>query len=689
MAVPRVGGLFARADHRDFGLRRQPPGRAPAATGRLAGSRHRLRQRRREHPGRARSSSRSTKPSCPALETVQGIVEDSQPDVIFHLAAQPVPSLSRIDPWYTLENNVRLQVNVLQAIVHVAPKAVTLVIGSSEEYGQVAEADLPLTENAPLRPTSPYAVSKIAQDFLGLQYHLSHGVAAIRMRPFNHIGPAAAPGLCRAGFRVADRRDRSRSATARDERRPARRCARLLGRARHCAGLRAGGAARRAGRGVQYRRVRGAHGAGVARRAARACGRQDRSAARPRSGCVRSTRRGSWAIAPGSAAGRDGNRRSPSGRRCATCSTIGEIRSQTQENLTGFVKPVRFVSRVRNHAKSIGNGHHRPGRLVPGRFPVGQGYEVIGMVRRTSTINFDRMRHIQDKITIVQGDLLDQVSLINMLQEHRPDEVYNLAAQSFVPTSFQQPVLTGEFTGLGVTRVLDAIRIVDRAYPLLPGVLLRDVRQGAGSAAAGDHPVLPAQPVRRRPSSTATGSRSTTARATTCSPARASCSTTSRPAAGLEFVTHKITHQAARIKLGLAQELRLGNLDARRDWGFAPDYVRAMWLMLQHDRPDDYVVATGETHAVREFCQVAFDCLGLDWEKHVVVDPQVLPPGRGRSAGRRPEQGEAGAGLGAERHLPRPGSHYGRGRYGRRCRRWAITRRGSISRGDPAWSTRS
>ncbi len=135
-----------------------------------------------------------------ALETVQGIVEDSKPDVIFHLAAQPIPSLSRIDPWYTLENNVRLQVNVLQAIVQVAPKAVTLVIGSSEEYGQVAEADLPLTELAPLRPTSPYAVSKIAQDFLGLQYYLSHGVRAVRMRPFNHIGPRQRRGFVAPDF---------------------------------------------------------------------------------------------------------------------------------------------------------------------------------------------------------------------------------------------------------------------------------------------------------------------------------------------------------------------------------------------------------------------------------------------------------------------------------------------------------
>ena len=199
-----------------------------------------------------------------ALETVQGIVEDSKPDVIFHLAAQPIPSLSRIDPWYTLENNVRLQVNVLQAIVQVAPKAVTLVIGSSEEYGQVAEADLPLTELAPLRPTSPYAVSKIAQDFLGLQYYLSHGVRAVRMRPFNHIGPRQRRGFVAPDFAVTDRGDRERVASPRDERGPARRGTRLLRRARHRAGVRAGRRARRAGRGLQHRRVRSAHGPGTA-----------------------------------------------------------------------------------------------------------------------------------------------------------------------------------------------------------------------------------------------------------------------------------------------------------------------------------------------------------------------------------------------------------------------------------------
>ena len=212
-----------------------------------------------------------------------------------------------------------------------------------------------------------------------------------------------------------------------------------------------------------------------------------------------------------------------------------------------------------------------------------KGYEVLGMVRRTSTVNFERIAHLQDRITFVHGDLLDQVSILTILQEHRPDEVYNLAAQSFVPTSWQQPVLTGEFTALGVTRMLDAIRIVDPDDPLLPGVVERDVRQGASRCPrASRRRSTPARPT-AWPRSTATGSRSTTASPTACTPPAASCSTTRARAGASSSSTRKITHGVAQIKLGLADELRLGNLDAQRDWGFAGDYVEAMWLMLQQD----------------------------------------------------------------------------------------------------------
>jgi GDPmannose 4,6-dehydratase len=258
-------------------------------------------------------------------------------------------------------------------------------------------------------------------------------------------------------------------------------------------------------------------------------------------------------------------------------------------------------------------------------FLLEKGYTVIGMVRRTSTINFDRINHIQDKIEVVQGDLLDQMSLIGILHDYRPDEVYNLAAQSFVPTSFTQPVLTGEFTALGVTRVLEAIRIVDpsiRFYQASSSEMFGKVvevpqrestpfypRSPYGVAKVYGHWIT----VNYRESYNIFG----------CSGILFNHES---PRRGLEFVTHKITHTAARIKLGLANELRLGNLEARRDWGFAGDYVRAMWLMLQQENPDDYVVATGETHSVREFVEEAFSYLGLDWQRHVVQDPRYYRP---------------------------------------------------------------
>ncbi len=258
-------------------------------------------------------------------------------------------------------------------------------------------------------------------------------------------------------------------------------------------------------------------------------------------------------------------------------------------------------------------------------FLLSQGYEVLGMVRRTSTINFDRIRHIQDCMTIVHGDLLDQVSLINVLQEYHPDEVYNLAAQSFVPASFGQPVLTGEFTALGVTRVLDAIRIVDhsmRFYQASSSEMFGKVQEVPQRESTPFYPRSP-YGVAKLYGHWITINYRESYNLFACSGILFNHES---PRRGLEFVTHKITSGAARIKLDMANELCLGNLDARRDWGWAPDYVRAMWLMLQQDHPDDYVVATGETHSVREFCQEAFDYLDLDWEKYVVVDPKFYRP---------------------------------------------------------------
>ncbi len=254
-----------------------------------------------------------------------------------------------------------------------------------------------------------------------------------------------------------------------------------------------------------------------------------------------------------------------------------------------------------------------------------QDYEVFGMVRRSSTVTFERIAHLQDKIATVQGDLLDQMSLIELLREYRPDEVYNLAAQSFVPTSFNQPVMTGEVTALGVTRLLDAIRVVNpeiRFYQASSSEMFGKVlevpqrettpfypRSPYGVAKVYGHWIT----VNYRESYDLHASSGI-------------LFNHESPRRGLEFVTRKISHAVARIKLGLQDELRLGNLEAQRDWGFAGDYVRAMWLMLQQDQPDDYVVATGETHSVREFCEIAFGHVDLNWEDYVVVDEKFFRP---------------------------------------------------------------
>lgn len=258
-------------------------------------------------------------------------------------------------------------------------------------------------------------------------------------------------------------------------------------------------------------------------------------------------------------------------------------------------------------------------------FLLQQDYQVIGMVRRSSTINFDRIKHIQDDVEIAQGDLLDQSSLIGLLSEYRPQEVYNLAAQSFVPTSWKQPVLTGEFTALGVTRVLEAIRTIDpsiRFYQASSSEMFGKVQEVPQTERT---PLYPRSPygVAKVYGHWITVNYRESYNLFACSGILFNHES---PRRGLEFVTRKITHAVAKIKLGQAKDLRLGNLEAKRDWGFAGDYVRAMWLMLQQDRPDDYVVSTGETHSVREFCEVAFDHAQLDWQKYVVQDPAFMRP---------------------------------------------------------------
>jgi len=258
-------------------------------------------------------------------------------------------------------------------------------------------------------------------------------------------------------------------------------------------------------------------------------------------------------------------------------------------------------------------------------FLLSKGYRVAGMVRRTSTINFDRIRHIQNDIEIVQGDLLDQMSLVDILSEHKPDEVYNLAAQSFVPTSWKQPVLTGEFTALGVTRMLEAVRIVDpgiRFYQASSSEMFGMVREAPQTERTPFYPRSP-YGVAKVYGHWITVNYRESYDIFACSGILFNHESERR---GLEFVTHKVTHGAAKIKLGRASELRLGNLESRRDWGYSGDYVKAMWLMLQQPKPDDYVIATGETHSVRELCQVAFEHAGLNFEEHVVQDQRYFRP---------------------------------------------------------------
>jgi GDPmannose 4,6-dehydratase len=258
-------------------------------------------------------------------------------------------------------------------------------------------------------------------------------------------------------------------------------------------------------------------------------------------------------------------------------------------------------------------------------FLLEQGYDVIGMIRRSSTVNFERIRHIQDRVTLTPGDLLDEVSLIHMLREHRPTEVYNLAAQSFVQTSFSQPVFTGEVTALGVTRLLDAIRIVDpdiRFYQASSSEMFGKVVETPQRETTPFYPRSPYGVAKVYGHWITVNYRESYG----MHASSGILFNHESPRRGLEFVTRKISHGVARIALGLDRELRLGNLDAQRDWGYAGDYVRAMWLMLQQDQPGDYVVATGQTHSVRRFCELAFAYAGLDYRNYVVVDERFFRP---------------------------------------------------------------
>jgi len=254
-----------------------------------------------------------------------------------------------------------------------------------------------------------------------------------------------------------------------------------------------------------------------------------------------------------------------------------------------------------------------------------EGYQVFGVVRRSSSQHFERIGHIQDQLTLLSGDLMDEVSLINVLRECRPQEVYNLAAQSFVQTSWLQPVLTGETTALGVTRMLDAIRTVDpsiRFYQASSSEMFGRVKSVPQNEETDFYPRSPYGVAKVYGHWITVNYRESYQ----LHASSGILFNHESPRRGLEFVTRKVTHGVARIQAGLDTQLRLGNLDAQRDWGYAADYVKAMYLMLQRDEPTDYVIATGISHSVRELCEVAFGAAGLHWEDHVVLDPAFLRP---------------------------------------------------------------
>ena len=258
-------------------------------------------------------------------------------------------------------------------------------------------------------------------------------------------------------------------------------------------------------------------------------------------------------------------------------------------------------------------------------FLLEKGYDVVGMLRRSSTVNFERISGIQDHIELAQGDLIDGASMVHVLREHEPDDIYNLAAQSFVQTSFGQPVLTGEITALGVTRLLDAIRLVQpeaKFYQASSSEMFGKAVEVPQNEKTSFHPRSP-YGVAKAYGHWITVNYRESYDMFACSGILFNHES---PRRGMEFVTRKITHGVARIKMGLQEELRLGNLDAQRDWGYAGDYVEAMWQMLSRETPKDYVISTDETHSVREFCEIAFGVVDLDWEQYVKIDPKYYRP---------------------------------------------------------------
>ncbi len=254
-----------------------------------------------------------------------------------------------------------------------------------------------------------------------------------------------------------------------------------------------------------------------------------------------------------------------------------------------------------------------------------KGYQVYGMVRRSSTENFDRINHFRDKIQLRQADLLDQLSIIRLIDECQPDEIYNLAAQSFVPTSWQQPLLTGEFNALGVTRMLEAVRLINRKikfYQASSSEMFGKVHEVPQTEKTPFYPRSPYGVAKVYAHWITVNYRESY----DIFAVSGILFNHESPRRGLEFVSRKITDGAARIKLGLSKKLYLGNLEAKRDWGYAGDYVKAMWLMLQNKKPEDFVIATGRNHSVKQLVKIAFEHVGLDYKKYVKIDPRLIRP---------------------------------------------------------------
>src|SRR5690242_54732 len=286
-------------------------------------------------------------------------------------------------------------------------------------------------------------------------------------------------------------------------------------------------------------------------------------------------------------------------------------------------KPAKRVGQPRRTALITGITGQDGSYLA--EFLLGKGYEVVGVVRRTSHDSYERIGHLLDRVHIVPADLLDQHSLTSVVRDAKPDEVYNLAAQSFVPTSWAQPVLTGEFTALGVTRLLEAVRLAHptaRFYQASSSEMFGKVRESPQDEKTPFYPRSPYGVAKVYGHYITVNYRESYG----LFAVSGILFNHESPRRGRQFVTRKVSHGAARIKLGLASELKLGNLEAKRDWGFAGDYVEAMWLMLQQPTPDDFVIATGETHSVRELLDLAGSYCGIDWQRHVETDPRYFRP---------------------------------------------------------------